>query len=97
MKSPALALAAAVFLPLVVRAEPPTNPDAKALAFGYAAAFEAMNKTSVAILYLNAGQSETIKDVSGITAFGSVLLIKTFGGGKQILDAARVIKITDNN
>jgi hypothetical protein len=97
MKPPIPALAAALLLPFTALAEPPANPDSKALAFGYAAAFEAMNKSSVAILYLNAGQSETIKDVSGITAFGSVLLVKTLGGGKQILDAARVIKITDNS
>ncbi|HEY8902040.1 MAG TPA: hypothetical protein VIM61_16640 [Chthoniobacterales bacterium] len=72
------------------------KPDAKALAFSYATAFENMGKSSVSILYANSGQTETIKDVTQITAYGAVLLVKAYGGSKQILDASRVIKITDN-
>lgn len=72
------------------------KPDAKALAFSFATAFENMGKSSVSILYANSGQTETIKDVSQITAYGAVLLVKAYGGNKQILDASRVIKITDN-
>ena len=72
------------------------KPDAKALAFSYATAFENMGKSSVSILYANSGQTETIRDVTQITAYGAVLLVKAYGGNKQILDASRVIKITDN-
>ncbi len=96
MKSLAVLFSVIAFLPAAGFADD-AKLDAKALAFGYATAFENMGKSSVAILYLNAGQTEIIKDVTQITAYGAVLLVKAYGGSKQILDAGRVIKVTDNN
>lgn len=88
--------AVTLLFPQIAGAGEPPTADAKALAFSYATAFENMGKSSVSILYANSGQTETIKDVSQITAYGGVLLVKAYGGSKQILDASRVIKITDN-
>jgi hypothetical protein len=71
--------------------------DAPALASGYAQAFQCSGKSTVAIVYQGPLQTETIKDISDIKNFGGVLLVKGYGGSRQILDATRVVKITDNN
>ncbi len=69
------------------------SADGTALASGYAQAFQCSGKSTVAIIYQGALQTETIKDVSEIKNFGAVLLVKSYGGSRQILDAARVVKI----
>lgn len=71
------------------------SSDSSDLAFGYANAFGCMGKSTVCIAYSNAGQSEIIRDVKEIKSFGGVLLIKVYNGDQQILDAGRVIKITE--
>ncbi|HEY8902787.1 MAG TPA: hypothetical protein VIM48_03710 [Chthoniobacterales bacterium] len=70
--------------------------DAPSLAFGYAQAFQCSGKTSMSIVYLNGNDAEIIKDVTEIKSFGGVLLIKGYAGARQILDPARIVKITDN-
>jgi hypothetical protein len=70
--------------------------DAPSLAFGYAQAFQCSGKTAMSIVYLNGNDAEIIKDVTEIKSFGGVLLIKGYAGSRQILDPARIVKITDN-
>jgi len=71
--------------------------DGAALASGYAQAFQCSGRSTVAIIYQGPLQTETIKDISEIKSFGGVLLVKGYAGSRQILDATRVVKITDNN
>ena len=97
MKIPLCSLACLLALVSAGLADPPAPPqESRSLARGYAAAFTAMDKSPVSIVYSSQGQIETIKDVTQIAAFEGVLLIRGYGGGKQILDAGRVIKITDD-
>ncbi|MEO0454009.1 MAG: hypothetical protein AAFY98_07715 [Verrucomicrobiota bacterium] len=79
---------------------PTANADdrlcgAAQLARGYQAAFEEMNDTSVSIQYWNAGKVETIEKVRRIHAFGGTLLIRNISGQEQILNATKVIKISE--
>jgi hypothetical protein len=88
---------ACVLVPLlgVLNCEAREASDSADLAFGYANAFGCMGKSTVCIAYSNAGQSEIIRDVKEIKSFGGVLLIKVYNGDQQVLDAGRVIKITE--
>jgi len=69
-------------------------PESVALAAGYAQAFSCMGKATVSITYTDAVQTEVIRGVHTLSAHGGVLLIKVRGGASQILDPARVVKIT---
>lgn len=69
-------------------------PDSVALASGYAQAFEASGKSTVAVCYIDEPGNEVIRDVRSITAYGGVLLIKVRGGAGQILDPARIVKMS---
>jgi len=68
-------------------------PESAALAAGYAQAFEAARKSSVSISYLGDTQTETIRAHS-VSAHGGVLLVRFRGGAGQILDPARIVKMT---
>ena len=70
--------------------------DTASLAFGYAQAFQCSGRTTMSVVYQNGNDAEVIKDVTEIKSFGGVLLIKGYAGARQILDASRVVKITDN-
>ena len=73
-----------------------STSDTLALASGYARAFQEMSPSSVTITYNGASGLEPIKDVKDIKAFGGALLIRTFTGNQQILDAGRVVRISGN-
>lgn len=69
-------------------------PDSVALAAGYAQAFEASGKSTVSVCYINEPGNEVIHEVRSITAYGGVLLVRVRGGAGQILDPARIVKMT---
>ncbi|MFZ4774507.1 MAG: hypothetical protein ACOYM3_04045 [Terrimicrobiaceae bacterium] len=69
-------------------------PESVALAAGYAQAFQCVGKSTISISYTDAARNEVIRGVHEISAHGGVLLIKMRGGASQILDLARIVKIT---
>ena len=69
-------------------------PESVALAAGYAQAFEATGKSTISISYTDATQNVEISGIREMTAYGGVLLIKLRGGSSQILDPARIVKMT---
>jgi len=78
------------------KAGTPPCVDSASLAAAYAEAFKCSGRLPVTIVYQDAEQAEVIKDVITIKAVDGTLLITGTSGSRQILDAARVVKITDN-
>ena len=69
-------------------------PESVALAAGYAQAFQATGKWAASIFYTDAVQNEEIRGIRSMTAYGGVLLVKMRNGSSQILDPARIVKMT---
>lgn len=68
--------------------------ESEVLASGYAQAFQETGKSTISVLYAGAAGTEEIRGIRKMTAFGGVLLIEFRIGAKQILDPARIIKMT---
>ncbi len=66
-----------------------------ATATGIARAFQCMNDRSATVYYQTDSHLEAIPKVKKISAYGGVLLIRTTTGHEQILDASRVVKVTE--
>ena len=64
------------------------------LAAGYAAAFHCLDRSVVSIVYLGPDRSETIIGVKDVQAFGGVVAIRTRAGAREILDPARIVRMT---
>ena len=67
--------------------------ESVALSAGYAQAFLASGKPSISIFYTNASQTEEIRGIRSVEAYGGVILVKMRSGGSQILDPARIVKM----
>ncbi len=72
------------------------DSDAAALAAGYATAFQEMRGYRVRIIYLGETETEVIRNIRSLRAFCGVLLVTNQNGSSQILDPARIERISDN-
>ena len=68
--------------------------ESAVLASGYAQAFQESGKSMISVLYTGAEGTEEIRGIRRMTAFGGVLLVEFRIGARQILDPARIIKMT---
>jgi len=66
--------------------------DSKDLAAGYASAFQALDRSKAAVVYLTANATEMV-EVREILAFGGVVRVRTLDGRHEILDPARIVRI----
>jgi uncharacterized protein (UPF0128 family) len=55
-----------------------------------------MRKLTVVIHYQAGPQAERIERVKDIQAWSGALLVRDIAGNRQVLDATRVIRITDH-
>jgi hypothetical protein len=69
--------------------------DISDLAAGYASAFAAMDRVSINLTCVDAGQTIVIKDVKLVKSFGGALLIRRTNGDQMVLSAASVLKLTE--
>ena len=77
-------------------AQPPgPSIDSCALARDYADAFRAMKRYLVVVTYAGPDRAERVENVTRIDAHGATVLITDLHGGRRILDAARVIAISE--
>lgn len=72
------------------------NSDAAALALGYATAFQEMRGYRASIIYLGETETEVIRNIRSLRAFCGVLLVTNQNGASQVLDPARIERITDH-
>jgi hypothetical protein len=68
--------------------------DLSDLAVGYADAFQAMNRTTVTITYVDSGTPTALNNIKEVRAFGGALLIRLTGGDQMILNSGTVLRIT---
>lgn len=95
MKTTVLAAVVAMGLtPVGARAS--ECPEASELAVGYAEAFRAMRRLTVVIHYQAGPQTERLERIKDVQAWGGALLVRDVAGNRQVLDASRVIRITDH-
>ncbi len=92
MKSFLLISVTCVLVATPLRAQ---NSDAAALASGYAKAFQEMRGYRASIVYLGETDTEVIRNIRSLQAFCGVLLVTNQNGSSQILDPARIERITD--
>lgn len=68
--------------------------ESTTLAAGYASAFQNLGRSSAQITYVTESTTETIRGVRHIEAFGGVIAIRTRAGTREILDPARIVRIS---
>ena len=70
------------------------DSESVVLASGYAQAFLEAGNPTISVLYAGTGGTEEIRGIRKMSAHGGVVLVEIRGGSKQILDPARIVKMT---
>ncbi|MDX2080977.1 MAG: hypothetical protein SFU53_09355 [Terrimicrobiaceae bacterium] len=70
------------------------DSESTTLAAGYAAAFRTLDRPTAQITYVTESTTETIRGVRQIEAHAGVVAIRTRSGTREILDPARIVRIS---